>query len=363
MSARAPALVAALVGLVGCGAPAPTPSAEDGEALTALLGAAPVFYATNGPKPDAQTRAGLRDGRVVQLRVATPVANPGALQRLGAVENLTLDGAGWTGPLHCPELQALSVRRNPGFQYAWLAGCRRLRSLELTDSELTDVVGFPGLPELRTLHLNGNPIESLAALPPMPKLERIVLDGARPGAEETVSAQPALRGVVTPQTIKEAATARATPTPTPKTVFPRVVGGVTVPAPTNPWVERIEGSSGSRTGAKRNCTTSTTGSLRLDCTFSFSRLKGIAYLPLSLGNTNVRPAVRATLEVGGGGARVYMPYFGVHQYAEASGGGGPVEITGVLQRSTRGTGKNGEYELVIQAPDSATDVVVRLTHQ
>jgi hypothetical protein len=230
-----------------------------------------------------------------------------------------------------------------------------LRSVELIDVGLTDLEGFPRLPELQVLHLDQNPITTLAALPSMPKLDKIVLKGAQPGAEATVSHQPALRQVVTPEAMQ-----RADPTPTPPatTVFPIEVEGGIIHAPSNPWVERIESHTGVQLMAKRRCTSSVAGDVRLDCTFSFGHLRGVARLPVSLGRG--APRVRATLQVGGGTARVYMPYFGVQEYVQAHGGGEPVALEGALQPVTRGS-SDGDHELVVHAPESATDVVIRLT--
>ncbi len=362
--ARTAALVswiASLAALIGCGPKAPDPPPGDAEALGALVGSAEIaWYDTADKKPTGAVLAGVRDGRLVSLRVAVPVADPAALGRLDALTRLTLDGAGWTGPLACGSLTSLTVRANPGFEPVWLAGCSNLSSLELLDSGLTGVDGFPGLAKLKTLHLGRNPIASLAGLPTLPMLERITLHGAEPGAEDTVPPQPALRKVITPESSAAAAASTPAPSSTPSPFGRNEVLGIDIPPPKNPWIPKITAKKGSTAGLDKACTVNHLGKFEIDCTFSIESLSGMVPLRVEIGSTHHEPGVIANVSTTAGKVRVYMPYYTVQQYVEATPGN-PVEVQGILEKSWTSTGKLGAYHIVVEAQGGpAEGVVVKL---
>ncbi|GEM_PF-6158918 len=345
--------VSSLLAWLGCGGSTVTPPADAEAAVKALVGDAEVAWFDSGEaKPQgALVSAAVRDGAVIALAVHVPVVDVGALASFPSLERLTLTDAGWTGPLACGSLRSLTVKRNPGFDVAWLAGCAGLTHLELLDSGLTNVDGFPVLPELQRLHLGKNPIATLAGLPTLPKLEQITLQGFEPGAEETIPTQPALKRVITPGVTTASATdpkpgAAGESTPSP---FGRNdVLGIDIPPPKNPWVPKITARKGSTSGIDKACTVNHLGKFEIDCRFGIETLTGMVPLKVDIGSTHHEPGVIADVSVTAGTVRVYMPYHTVQQYAEATPGN-PVRVHGILDKSWTSAGKLGEHHIVVEA--------------
>jgi hypothetical protein len=372
----------------------------------------------DGTPKGANSHVGFHDGHVTRLTLsAIRLPDPAVLSSLPKLSYLRTTKAGISAPLPCaalPELSFVSVGENPGFEPAWLESCDALRSVELMESELRNLDGFPTLPELRYVHLGGNPLEDLSGFPVQPELDNLTLQGVLFQDFSSLASQPKLERIVAtngklestrglerqfalenvflrdnqiedttaldalaglgerdlkgnPVADKQNAEGSASDVADGDgKVFPKhMVGDIQIPPPTNPWVHKIERGKGSVRSASGSCKTAsaTLGGSKVDCSFKYGKVSGFYGIEVEFGRSGVTPAVRVRARVGSGRIRVYMPYYSVQQYVEATPGT-DAEVSGVLETSTFSAGRFGVFHLIIESVEGpAEDVAIEIVSQ